>query len=1036
MADVVKRVAIRLQGEGGATVVAEAKVGEKGLVEASNRATDTAIRNADRRMAKLRAEAVEAAVQARKANEAMISAQATNPDAVRTNIDRVTGVSRGDPRRAEYAAQTLYAADDRQARAAAAIRAEIDPLAAATDRYNTELREMAALQARGHLTAQEFAQGQDLAKARLDATTASLNQHSLALERMAREGREAYAAEQHQRTFNAEYAPGLGRPVRSAAASAAVFEEDDRQARAAAAIRAEIDPLTAAQDRYTAALQRTEVLKAKGHLTDSEFIAYQNRLQAELDQTTAALGRNTRGLTRRQMAGRLNITRQLTDIGVTGAMGMNPAMIAIQQGPQLLEAMSEGGVKVSSSMLLMGGALTAAAAGVAVLTAAYLSGEKASLALERAATGLGRTSGVTAGELDQLARAGAEQAEISTASARAQAAAYVSTGRIGSEVIGGLIAIGKDYAAVMGQDAEEATQSLAKAMAEPDKAAAALTDQIGLLDLATLDHIESLVKQGDRLEAQKILLEALTGAVSGQADKIGEVSNAWDAAARAVKNYWSALHDALHTNPDERLEQLDQSLVRMYRQREQGSARSRPQWDRAIAAEEARRAEILTDKLNDAAQGRTAAANRAAFQERQRQERARGGSGGRSGSGGGSAERDAREAQQRARREEDRQVEIQMASARAAEDADRIRALEDQAALTRRLRELEDDGLSAAEAQAKAEAEQAQLMAARDVSMNRQLDALQRTQGLELDRLLGNEDIVATLERQEALQARIGAYEATNLKTDKARALAKADMLELDRARATVMAREVTLAAEAHALTLARLAGDDRRARQLEIQERIQSRAREIEKREKLKRGAGEDRARREISAEEQARMVGIGRDWAKGLAQDIRRSGIDDALADQLNRAADRMLDKLIDSLFNIDWAGILGGGKGGGGGWISAGLKFLFGGVGKNADGTDFWKGGPTWVGERGPELAWLPRGTAITDSARSMRMAAGMGSAASASQAPTFVFSPSIDARGAGPREVDQLRAEMNQLALSLPTIVPQIVNDATARRRIRA
>lgn len=35
----------------------------------------------------------------------------------------------------------------------------------------------------------------------------------------------------------------------------------------------------------------------------------------------------------------------------------------------------------------------------------------------------------------------------------------------------------------------------------------------------------------------------------------------------------------------------------------------------------------------------------------------------------------------------------------------------------------------------------------------------------------------------------------------------------------------------------------------------------------------------------------------------------------------------------------------------------------TGHNAMGTDFWRGGPTWVGERGPEIVNLPRGSQVT-------------------------------------------------------------------------
>lgn len=52
-------------------------------------------------------------------------------------------------------------------------------------------------------------------------------------------------------------------------------------------------------------------------------------------------------------------------------------------------------------------------------------------------------------------------------------------------------------------------------------------------------------------------------------------------------------------------------------------------------------------------------------------------------------------------------------------------------------------------------------------------------------------------------------------------------------------------------------------------------------------------------------------------------------------------------------------------------------FNNVGLNAAGTSYWRGGLTWVGERGAELVNLPRGTAIYSAAQSRNMAlAGAG------------------------------------------------------------
>lgn len=43
----------------------------------------------------------------------------------------------------------------------------------------------------------------------------------------------------------------------------------------------------------------------------------------------------------------------------------------------------------------------------------------------------------------------------------------------------------------------------------------------------------------------------------------------------------------------------------------------------------------------------------------------------------------------------------------------------------------------------------------------------------------------------------------------------------------------------------------------------------------------------------------------------------------------------------------------------------------IGRNADGTDFWGGGLTWVGERGPEIVELPRGSKVHNAEDSRSM-----------------------------------------------------------------
>lgn len=49
----------------------------------------------------------------------------------------------------------------------------------------------------------------------------------------------------------------------------------------------------------------------------------------------------------------------------------------------------------------------------------------------------------------------------------------------------------------------------------------------------------------------------------------------------------------------------------------------------------------------------------------------------------------------------------------------------------------------------------------------------------------------------------------------------------------------------------------------------------------------------------------------------------------------------------------------------------------IGRNAQGTDYWRGGLTWVGEKGPELIELPKGSKVFSNDKSMEMMAGKGS-----------------------------------------------------------
>lgn len=119
---------------------------------------------------------------------------------------------------------------------------------------------------------------------------------------------------------------------KSARASASVFEEAgreaDQMAARVAALRAELDPAAAAQDRLNAELSEYSALASKGAISANELAAAQT-----LARNRAAANQNIPGGAN-NFAG-LNATSQLQDIAITSMMGQSIPTIALQQGTQL-----------------------------------------------------------------------------------------------------------------------------------------------------------------------------------------------------------------------------------------------------------------------------------------------------------------------------------------------------------------------------------------------------------------------------------------------------------------------------------------------------------------------------------------------------------------------------------------------------------------------------------------------------------------------------------------------------------------------------
>ncbi|WP_043749777.1 phage tail length tape measure family protein [Methylobacterium nodulans] len=246
-----------------------------------------------------------------------------------------------------------------------------------------------------------------------------------------------------------------------------------------------------------------------------------------------------------------NLMFQDGDIVSSAASGMSPALIALQQAPQIAQTFAgPGGASVKGALTqageaaaglatrigLLGGAVGVTSVAIIAGGAALLSYQNRMREVDRLLAGTGRASGASAQQVNAAAVAIAASGEVSVREARSIAATLAATGRIGVEMFVALGRSAKDFAATTGQEVADATQELAQAFADPAKGAQTLNEKLGLLNARTEATVRNLAEQGDRLGAQRMLFEAYSASLSRAADLTSHLGDATSAFGRVASN--------------------------------------------------------------------------------------------------------------------------------------------------------------------------------------------------------------------------------------------------------------------------------------------------------------------------------------------------------------------------------------------------------------------------------------------------------------------------------------------------------------------
>jgi hypothetical protein len=350
-----------------------------------------------------------------------------------------------------------------------------------------------------------------------------------------------------------------GSARRSALAMKDLLAQEDALTQRAETLRRAVDPLYAAQQRYDTEIREANTLLAAGRIGQDVHTAAVTasqlalaRAKKELDGHTSSLGLN-----RMQAITAQSAVLRFTDAILAGRSPLTAFALEAHKGAEVL-SLDDGGM--AGGLAKVGALITPVSIGIAAVAAVTVAGGiawynyAAALAkLDAAAQGTGRILGETGQQLEDNARTAAAAANISVGSAEQIETAYLPVAK-SRDVLVGLTAVTKDFAAATSQDLGHAQQELAGDFGNTIAGAQDLASKYGVLNQAQVERIAKLVEEGDLQKAQKQLLVDIQGAfdgashhadgLAGSIHNIGvEAQNAWHWLGKMLDQYgWIAVY--------------------------------------------------------------------------------------------------------------------------------------------------------------------------------------------------------------------------------------------------------------------------------------------------------------------------------------------------------------------------------------------------------------------------------------------------------------------------------------------------------------
>ena len=271
----------------------------------------------------------------------------------------------------------------------------------------------------------------------------------------------------------------------------------------------------------------------------------------------AETGMNGVGMSAKQTAWAMKmVPAQMTDIVTQLAGGQSPFLVAIQQGGQMRDMFqgfgnmfkNVGGMILKfllNPFVLVGGAL-------AVLAYGFVTG---ALEIQRYNKALILTSsyiGLTSSQMLELSRS-IKSTTVSQTDAINVLTQMATAGIKANDSTGALATTISNFSKYSGQAIEDVVKLYASLQKDPVQALNTLNETTHAISASTLAYVESLIKQGNTLEATRVATEAVKNSQDemskGLIANAGLVQKAWLDVKDAFANLWDNIKNIGRGDP-------------------------------------------------------------------------------------------------------------------------------------------------------------------------------------------------------------------------------------------------------------------------------------------------------------------------------------------------------------------------------------------------------------------------------------------------------------------------------------------------------